>query len=235
MEGFACHTIEEEIASFPECSKKIMILINENPLPGFFSCLPMDTTKVPHMFFLPIKTNLGCIEEKIWRINIELKKEKYKCFEATYSYLTLFNIESPCIRLDMTELKDVHKIIEKFENVGIVFKKYKKIKSYKSIIKVRQFLKLTDFVSGVYKGEKEDYYYIEVPGKLKWDNFYKMILSIRGSRKFNNFDAIQTSFYRKDKINEFVRVYTKSFKEEDFIKLKDELQTYSKRYCDKNI
>lgn len=235
MEGFACHTKEEKIASYTECCKKIMILINEEPFPGYFFCNPIDTTKIPHMFFLPIKTDLGCIEEKIWRINIELKKENSKCFEATYSYLTLFNKEMPCIRLDMLETEGLSDIIEKFENAGIIFKKYKSVKSYKSLIKVRQFIKFIDFVPDVYKGEKEHYYYIEVCNKLKWENFNTMILSIRGSNKFKNFDAIQTSLFRKNRINEFIRIYTKSFTEEDFIKLKDELQTFTKRYCDKNI
>ena len=232
MEGFACHIKKEQIASYDECNKKVMILINEKPFPGYFSCYPHDTSHVPHMFYIPLKPGSGCVEDKIWRINIELKKENVNCFEATYGHLILFNKETPCIRLDMVDKTGTDNIIERFEKEGVKFQKCKKVESYDSIINVRRFLELQSFLPDVYKEEKEHFYYIEVPGKLKWKNFTEMILSIKGERKFKSFDAAQTSLYRKNEVREFIRIYTTSFEEVDFIELRNELQTQMVEYCD---
>ena len=81
----------------------------------------------------------------------------------------------------------------------------------------------THFAEAVYTGDKENHYYIKVHKKQKWAEFEKLILSIKGSKEFGTFDAAQTSLYVKNEIIEFVRIYTKSFKKDDFLKLKDEI------------
>ena len=231
MEGFACVIKEEKIVSYEECTQKALVLKIENPFAGYYSCYPQLGKQNQHqMFFLAIKSIDKCIEDKIWRLNIQFKNEIDYCFEATFGYLSLYNSEISCIGLDMVDVKGIPVLLKKFEEAGVKFLKYKKVEETSSIIHTRRFIDLIELFEDVYKGEQDNYYYIKVSALLSWKKFSEMILSIKGKPQFKSFDAAQMSLYQKSKVTEFIRIYTKSFNKDDLVLLKNELQKQVTRY-----
>jgi len=226
MEGFICLEKQERLVQFETGSTKIkeLILSDANPYPGYYSETPADTQATkPKYIFAAMKQGEGCYEDIVLRAAFKIKKILDYDFEANYGRISLFNKTKPCIRIKIDNLSKVPELIKLFNKEGILFQPAEKITPYDSLIRIRKYMTFTELSEDIYSGDKENHYYIQVPEKLEWKEFVKLIISIRSSGDFGIFDAAQTSLYQKNKIIEFVRIYTKSFKTKDFIKLKDEI------------
>ncbi len=226
MKGFICLEKQESLVQFETGGSKMkeLVLSDSNPYPGYYSETPADTqASKPKYVFIAIKQGDGCYEDTVLRAALKLKDKVNYEFEANYGRISLKNKTKPCIRIKIGDLSKVPELITLFKEEGLQFQPAERITPYDSLIKIRKYMTFDELSKGVYSGDKEDHYYIQIPVKLEWPNFVKLILSIKSSGDFGVFDAAQTSLYLKDEIIEFVRIYTKSFKNEDFIKLKDEI------------
>ncbi|MCF6365613.1 MAG: hypothetical protein L3J35_05360 [Bacteroidales bacterium] len=226
MEGFICLEKQERLVQFETGGKKMkeLILSDANPYPGYYSETPADTQATkPKYIFAAMKQGDGCYEDIVLRAGFNLKNKVDYEFEANYGRISLFNKTKPCVRIKIDDLSKVPELIKLLKEEGIQFQPAEKVSPYDSIIRIRKHMSFNKLAEDVYSGDKENHYYIQVSEKLEWKDFEKLILSIKSSGDFGIFDAAQTSLYQKDEIIEFVRIYTKSFKTEDFVKLKDEI------------
>lgn len=225
MEGFVCLEKQEKLEQLKidNIKFKELVLSDTNPFPGYYSETPGDELNKPKYAFAVIKQGEGCYEDLVLRAFYKIQKMLNYKFDANYGRITLHNKTQPCIRFKINDFLKVPELISLFIKEGIVFKNSEKISPYDSNIKIRKFMTFTNYAKDIYTGDKKNHYYIKVNKKQKWNNFAKLILSIKGSKEFGTFDAAQTSLYIKNEIIEFVRIYTKSFQKDDFLKLKDEI------------
>ena len=228
MEGFVCLEKQEKLALYIEGGKlNDLVLKDVNPFPGYYSETPgVSNINKPKYIFIALKQGEGCYEDTVLRAMFNLKKFVDFDFEANYGRLSVLNKHLPCIRLKLNDLSKVTYLLDKFKAEGIKFEKTFSLKPYESIIKIRKYIIFNEFSEYVYTGAQKNHYYLEVPVKLEWNDFVKMILSIRGDGEFSSFDAAQISFYKKNGIKEFIRIYTKSFSKENFKLFRNRVLSY---------
>jgi len=229
MEGIVCLEKLEQLEQIKIEGVKLneLILSDSNPFPGYYSETPGEEVNKPKYAFAIIKQGKGCYEDLVLRAFYKAQKEVNFKFDANFGRISILNKIKPCIRFTINDFSKIPELILLFKNGGIEFQKYEKIAPFNSNIKIRKYINFKDYADNIYTGDKENHYYIKVDKKQKWDDFAKTILSIKATKEFGTFDAAQTSLYAKDNIIEFVRIYTKSFKKEDFLKLKDEILNYN--------
>lgn len=227
MEGFACLEKQEKLA-LPNIKTKEFILTDLSPFPGYYSVTPGENSDKPQYVFIILKQGEGCYEDMVLRASCKLKKDID--FHANYCRLSILNKKVPAIRLKVNNLMDLPEILDKLKETGMTFESRTDVKPFESIIKIRKYVDLKEITAGVYSGQDADHYYLQVSAKAKWEDFYKMVQSVRGSGDYNSFDAAQLSLYRKNDIVEFIRIYTKSFNKEDFVKMREAFEKQTQRF-----
>lgn len=232
MEGFACLEKQEKLALYTEGGKlKELVLQDVDPYPGYYSETPgiADTGK-PKYIFAILKQSEGCYEDFVLRAACKLRNIVDYEFEMNYGRLSVLNKHLPCVRFKLYDLSKTLDLLEKLKAEEIEFEKSFFLKPYKSVIKVRKYLTLTEYTKNIYAGTHINHYYFAVPEKLKWSDFVEMIVSIRGSGEFNSFDAAQISLYGKNDIKEFIRIYTEDFSKEDFCLFREKVLNYLDKF-----
>jgi hypothetical protein len=192
------------------------------PFPGYYHTTVPDTeTLSPSSIFLITKKNYN--DEKIIRAFYEIKKEFKSEFNATPGKLTLFNMQTSCIRIKHLEGYDkLGKLIELFNKHGIQMAKYRRVSPYEGVIKINKFFSLSNPEKGLYLDIAEpEMCYIEIPAHLKWVTFEKMTHEIKANIDANKFDAALGSFYRQDCLLDVVRIYDKNVDNHKISTIKD--------------
>ncbi len=232
MEGFACLEKKEKLALYTDDGKlKELILKDVYPFPGYYQDIPMISyrNKLKYIF-VALGINDGCYDDLVFRAACKLKRSLNYDFEVSYGSFSVLNRYLPCIRIELDDLSNTNDLLTKLRREGLKFEKVIDLKPYESRIKIKKYLSLSDYLPDIYKSSQEDFYYLAVPYKLDWNDFTKMIISIRGTRKFKDFDAAQISLYERDDIKEFIRIYTRVFEKKDFILFHKQVMNYIKKF-----
>lgn len=222
MKGFAYLEKQEKLSVY-EAGKELnrMILTLPTPFSGYHQNAPEEPGENLHILYLVVKPTICSLGDKIIRLNCILRKELEHKFDASLSYIEIFNRETPCVRLFISDLSKLPHVIKTFKDSGFEFEDYKKTDDFTSTIKTLKFVEWEEMAEKIYKANQRDHYYIEIPKKLDWNAFQKIILSIQGSRQFKSFDAAMFSLYGQETVTEYVRIYTRNFEVGDFEKLRD--------------
>ncbi len=226
MEGFVCIEKQEKLSLLKLENHKFkeLVLSDTDPYPGYYSVTPVASEMgKPKYVFVAMKQGEGCYEDLVLRAACKIKKETNFEFDANYGRISLHNKIKPSLRIKIEDLSKVPELLSAFKTEGLRFESTSKTTPYVSTIKVRKFMTFSQYSKGIYSGDKKDHYYIQVSKKIEWKDFEKIIPKIKSSGTFGVFDAALTSLYLKDEIVEFIRIFTKSFKEKDFVKLRDEI------------
>jgi len=208
-----CGTIlkKETIATIESSfSANAMVLESKSPFPGYYHKVIPETKELhPGSIYLVLKTGLN--DEKLMRINHEIKKVVRKRFDAAPGQINLYNELKPCIRIKFLQsYNDIPELIEVYREEGVQFLKYKSIKPYSGLISVKKFFIVDSIEPGIYLDfEDKDMGYIQIPGYLKWSNFEKITLTMKHNMEDNKFDAAIGTIHRKNCIVDVIRIFDK--------------------------
>jgi len=223
MKGLGCIEKEEQLNVCTVCSKGL-VLRSEVPFPGYYSS-NRKGMEVPEKIFLMIKSSNECIENKVVRLNMEIKAKVDFEFSMNYSHLRLLNKMTPSIAIIISDVTKIDDLLVYIEESGIEFMKATTVKPYISRIQVRKFTVIEPITDGIFSGADESFFYISVPNKLVWEKFTCMIKNVRNSKQLPLFDAAQFTLYNENGIFEFIRIYSKIFNKEQLIELQNEIKT----------
>jgi hypothetical protein len=224
-----CGTIlkKETIATIESsfCANAL-VLESKDPFPGYYHKVIPETKELhPRSIYLVIKTGLN--DEKLMRINHEIKKVIRKRFDAAPGHISLYNELKPCIRVKFLQhYNDIPQLIEVYREEGVQFLKYKSMKPYSGLISVKKFFIVDSIEPGIYLDfEDKDMGYIQIPGYLKWSNFEKITLTMKHNMEDNKFDAAIGTIHRKNCIVDIIRIFDKEISAE-------KLHTIRNKYLD---
>jgi hypothetical protein len=138
-----CGTIlkKETIATFEQdFGRNALVLESKTPFPGYYhKVIPEVNELDPESIFLLIKSGMN--DEKLMRINHEIKKEIRKRFDAVPGQISHFNEMKPCIRVKFLQsYNNIAKLVDLYREEEVIFLKYKKINPYSGLISVKNFL-----------------------------------------------------------------------------------------------
>lgn len=191
--------------SFSKGSLALEVLF---PYPGYYhTTVPDVGTLNPSSIFLITKRNYS--EEKIIRVSHEIKKEIGKEFSAAPGKLTLFNVQTSCIRIKCLERYEIlAKLIKLYNKHGIQLAKHRRVAPYACVIRINKSFSLYNPDEGLYTDIEEPVMcYFEIPAHLKWSTFERMTYDIKANIDDNKFDAALGTFYRKGCLLDIVRIY----------------------------
>lgn len=202
-----------------------MVLEDIDPFPGYYggilhrrmpddtdprnTVMPREENK-PNFLFFVIQPVESCLGDRIIRIIQRIKNKVDFDFDAWPGQLTLYNKQHSCLRVMIEDNELIPKLIEQCKDNGIKFEKQKKIRPYKSMIRVIKFFALDELDKGIYKDTVQaDTAYFQIPHEITWKSFEKHTMIIKNSYNYRNFDAALAALYQPNGFLDFVRIYTK--------------------------
>ena len=204
-----------------------LLLESLQPYPGFYEeyFLPTNEREQrPKSVFMVIKNFDVCHEDDFIRMTMHIKRDHQIKFDAALSSIVLFNEHATSIRVNMDDYSQLVELITHYKQVGVRFQPARQVKPYQSLIKIRRFFDLELMSDGIFKDkDKPDIYYLRVPLFMTWDEFEKVIISIRNNFDYKTYDAAQAAIYNKEGIIELVRIYDRKA---DLSKLQSLQQKY---------
>ncbi len=209
IETFGTISKKEILASLEEefCNGAL-VLESKFPFPGYYhNTIPDKKVLDPGSIFLLTKKTHQ--DEDIMRLNHEVKKSFRKRFDATVGQVTVFNETRPCIRVKfLKDYADIPELVGLYRKNGIQFLKYRRVKPYYDLIKIRKYFVLETEEPGFYLDNEEgNMCYFQIPAYLTWAQFEKITLAMKRNMDEHKWDAAMGTIYRKNCLVDMVRIY----------------------------
>lgn len=212
--GSIGYIIKKESLSTYQTEKPLRQLVLEDmhPFPGyyeFFNIPRNEIELVPRNLFAVMSSFKNICEDDVIRITKHVKERITDLkFDAVLGHITLFNQLRTVIRIKTEDLSRITEILEAYEKEGITFDKFKEIKEFTTIIRIRKFLEMETMEEGIYKDlEQENAYYIKLPQEVQWDQFLKITKVIKTNFEYKSFDAAIGLIYIKQGIVDLIRIF----------------------------
>ncbi|MCB2222390.1 MAG: hypothetical protein KQI35_18545 [Bacteroidetes bacterium] len=209
IETFGSISKKEILASLEEeFCEGALVLESKFPFPGYYhNTIPDKKVLNPGSVFLVTKRQHQ--EEDIMRTNHAVKKKFKKKFDATIGEVVVFNETRPCIRVKfLDDYKFIPELVRLYKESGIQFLKYRRIKPYYNLIKIRKYFALETTEPGLYHDTNESQmWYLQIPGNFTWNQFEKTTLDLKRNLDNDKFDAAMGTIYRQNCLVDMVRIY----------------------------
>jgi len=209
IETFGTISKKEILASLEEgfCNGAL-VLESKFPFPGYYhNTIPDNEVLNPGSVFL--LTRKAHQDEDILRMNHEIKKSFRKRFDATIGEVIVFNETRPCIRIKfLDDYANIPELIGLYRENGIRFLKYRKVKPYYNLIKIRKYFGLESQGHGLYSDVEDPHMcYMQIPAIMKWNDFEKITITMKRNIDDNKWDAALGTILRKNCLLDIIRIY----------------------------
>lgn len=199
-----------------------MALENRHPFPGYHgNTIPDFHELIPDSIFIITKQEYN--EENLIRTSHKIRKKFKKKFDAAPGQINVFNEMVPCIRVKfLKSYSDIAPLLSLFNEHGIQFVKYKKVKPSEGLITINKFFELEILDPGMYLDQEDtDMCYFQIPMHINWDTFERITLDMKRNMDDNKFDAALAVIFRKNCAIDCVRVYGHRINREKINTIKD--------------
>jgi len=215
--------ILESTFNYPE-----LVLEDIAPFPGYYDHfhIPVTEKELPQKFVFIVLRSYNLFDDDfVVRIADSIRSKRNVEFDACIGQLYFYNELKSCIRIRLNNYEILPGLIQDFTDEGIQFAKFKSVKPYDSIIKIKKHMNLYEIEEGIFEHPvKKEVHYISIPNTMDWDAFEKLTLSIKQNSEYKIFDAALASVYARDKMLDMVRIYDKTCSIEKLQFLKDKYE-----------
>lgn len=205
-----------------------LILKDIAPFPGYYDSFqvpPPDKDLVPSHLFVVLKEFDYFNDDGFIRKTLGIKAATGIEFDAVSGQLEVFNITHPCIRIRLRKMDSIPFLVDAYKSAGMEFERYRHIRPYDSLIKIKTFFSLEELEEGIYHHiHRPELYFITIPFMPGWNTFEEITLRVRNNAAFKHYDAALACAYTRKGMLEMVRIYTESC-------TPDQLQELRHTYC----
>ncbi|MEN8224697.1 MAG: hypothetical protein ABFS05_04980 [Bacteroidota bacterium] len=227
----------EALVSIPSSDKiNHLVLKSDDPFPGFYcpGKNPADNSCKTEFYYLPVHKMPYCHEDIICRISLEIVKEK--AVQVCGSHIMFGGKFVQAIRIKGADMALIEEIVDVFENNDIQFYKEKPVNTYLSEIYLKAFITVEEIEESVFQNTiSPEIYYFQIPDKLEWATFEKLITYQKSNSSFKNFDAALGYWIQKPLFIDFVRVYSNKLSLNQLLNIKKDFLDTLAAYRDKKI
>lgn len=182
-----------------------LILENTQPYPGYHGTTIPDSLEPDSIFVI---TNVNYNDDRLIRAIQTVKSQVDVNFNGATGTVKYQNKAYNFVRFKFLPYNRVGEVLKHFEEIGIDFRKYRKVAPYESMIEVRKFFKMEEKAEGIFQDKYDkNTSYLLLPTSLTWNNFEKITMGIKYNMDDINFDCAQTSIHCEDGFLDFVRLY----------------------------
>ena len=206
---------KEKLASY-EAGVPFHELILEDlaPFPGYYDSFQVplpDKELIPSHLFFVLKEFDHFNDDGFIRKTLAIKATTGIEFDAVSGQLEVFNITHPCIRIRLQKMDSIPPLVDAYKSAGMEFERYRHVRPYDSLIKIKTFFPLEELEEGIYHHTyRPELYFITIPFMPDWNTFEELTLTIRRNSEFKRYDAALASAYIRRGMLEMVRIYSES-------------------------
>jgi len=203
------------------------LILNSGNAQGYYSrgnfLHDQKKSKDFHLF-LVVKKNVFCFQDIIYRENLKISRD-FKCnLHMNPAHIKYENKPAAAIRIRPIDIEHIDAIIESLSEQGIEFVKNKKVDPFETVTFYKKYIEFKELQEGVYQDNSVNArYFIKIPGLVSYDEFVKIMNSIKHTTKFKMFDHFLTQLYYNNKIIDFAGIYSKNCQLDKFEEFKQEL------------
>lgn len=196
-----------------------MVLENSEPFPGYFGHnLPKDS--VPRSIFVVMDKKYKKI--KLRRIIAKIKRQTANTCDISCGSIKIYTNKYYCLRVNgLTCFDQIPKLQGLLLENDIKFMKAKKIHTSGKII-LNKYFKVIEADDNIFKNlVQTEQYFITIPKKPKWKEFYDITMKIKQNIDNKIFDAALGFMYYGNTIVDFVRIFDKDQSPERMKQIRD--------------
>lgn len=223
FESLGCIVKKETLGTFPfQTPLKALVLESLSPFPGYYSHEPSESVSKPTFLFLILKSLPGRNEDFIIRATQRIKQVHHFSFDASPGWVSLFNQEVPCVRLQMVNIDNLPVLIDLFEKQGLTLAKYQEVAPYEGIIRIKRYFTFEVLAEGIFRDTiHPGLSFVLLPDELSWEKFEAITLHVKRNLNVITFDAATGFYYDMTGVRDFVRIYAPSISLSDLQVIRD--------------
>jgi hypothetical protein len=222
--------------AFVDIDHSFLVLKSFDPFPGFYcpGKNPADNRCKEISYYLPIQVQAGCIEDITCRISLDIFNDSK--IQVCASKVLLAGKFVQAIRIKGTNLTGIRRIVSIFNENNIQFYKNKKVNIYLAEIYLKSFFEVKKLEGLIYQNTyTPELFYLDIPEKLDWKLFEKLITYQKTSSTFTNFDAALGYWIGRPVFTDFVRIYGTKLTLTELQTIREGFLENLKNYKDKKI
>ncbi len=227
LEGITCFSFEIPVATSPISSDLNYLILESDPTPDYYAIGNFPPNKKRMMdrhLYLPIKKDMSCFQDVIYRKAIDLTKELGSGISIYAGQMTLQNQYRQCIRLNTNSTDHIPYIIEELKKLGIDFYSAKQLSIYTSFILYKKHIEYKNLEERVYQDENNpNRYFFKIPHQLEFSQFKHTMEMIKTNCDYHLFDSFLVSLFYKNEIIDFIGIYSEHCDKSRFGELKQEI------------
>jgi hypothetical protein len=222
--------------AFVDVDDSVLILKSSDPFPGFYcpGKNPADNSCKEISYYLPVHVHTGCIEDNICRISLEIFNNTK--IQVCASKVLLSGKFIQAIRIKGTNLIGIQRIVSVFKENGIQFYKNRKVNIYLAEIYLKSFFEIKRIGGAIYQNNyTPELFYLDIPERLDWKLFEKLITYQKTYSSFKNFDAALGYWMQRPAFTDFMRIYGTKLSLPELQTIRDSFLENLKNYKEKKI
>ncbi len=215
-------------------TSKFQVLHSSDPYPGYY-CRedePADNSCKEFSYYVPFEYNFSFDEELLCRISLDMQAEL-----SVSICPTVIRMQGEFIRAFRVKEIIPEQLLTVFDFLNqhdFKLQKSKPTKSFLAYIHLKAFFEIHQIGDGVYENrDSSGLYYLEIPDRLDWEIFEKLITYQKSNSSFKNFDAAIGHWVEKPSFVDFLRIYGTGLDLNQLRNIQDEflanLKTYAKQ------
>lgn len=227
IEGLTCFSFEIPVATSPLSGDWNYLILESDPTPDYYAIGNFPPNKKRIMdrhLYLPIKKDISCFQDVIYRKAIDIIKELGPGISIYPGQMTMQNQHHQCIRLNTKSTEHIPYIIKELETLGIDFYSDKKLSMYTSFIFYKKYTEYKCLEEGVYQDKNNTKrYFFNIQHQIEFSQFKNKMEMIKTNCDFHLFDSFLVSLFYKNEIIDFIGIYSEHCDKSRFGELKQEI------------
>ncbi|RLD76265.1 MAG: hypothetical protein DRJ15_15630, partial [Bacteroidetes bacterium] len=187
-----------------------------------------------YSYYLPFEYSLPFDEGFLCRISLEMQSEiSVKICPAVIQmqggYVHSFRVKEIAPEQLLT-------VFEFLSQQNFKLLKNKPTKSFLAYMNLKAFFELRQIGEGLYENtDSKGLYYLEIPERINWTLFEKLLTYQKSNSKFKNFDGAIGYWVGKPKFVDFLRIYGTGLEIQQLTKIHEEFLINMKKYTKQGI
>lgn len=227
LSGLTCITRNYELSRLEFDKNFKYLVLNSGQAKGYYTrgdfLNDQKKTSDFHLFLL-IKKSPSCFQDIVIRESLKLSRDLKCNIHLGPGQITFENKSALMVRFRASEADHINKVVEALNQKGIEFVKNKKVDTFNTIAFYKKYIEYKEIFKDIYQdNDIKSRYFIKIPDLISFDEFCKIMKSIKNNTKFHMFEAFFAQLYYQNSILDFAGIFSNNCQLNKFEEFKKEI------------
>ncbi|MBN2663814.1 MAG: hypothetical protein JXR68_09215, partial [Bacteroidales bacterium] len=228
LSGLTCITRNYELSRLELDKDFKYLILNSGQAKGYYSrgnFLHDQKKSSDFHLFLIVKKSPACFQDIVIRESLILSRDLKCDIHLGPGQITFENKPTLMVRFKASDASHIDKVVETLNNKGVEFVKNKNIDDFNTIAFYKKYIEYKQIYTDIYQDNTvKSRYFIKIPGLVSFDEFCKIMKSIKNNTKFHMFEAFFAQLYYHNSMLDFAGIYSKNCQLDKFEEFKKEIE-----------